>query len=123
MTADRNLAESVPSSIATTFADRACDQVGKGTLIKNLMDGPDGAIFGFSTSHTTRQPRPGEVHGQHYFFVSREDFLADVEAGKFLEHASVHNNLYGTSKMAVNRVLDGGKVRTLNQGLSQGLSP
>lgn len=89
-------------------------QVGKGTLIKNLIDGPDGDIYGFSTSHTTRQPRPGEVHGQHYFFVSREEFLADVEAGKFLEHAEVHKNLYGTSKMAVDRVLDSGKVCILD---------
>jgi guanylate kinase len=52
--------------------------------------------FTFSVSSTTRQPRNGEVNGIHYHFVSKEDFLADVSAGNFLEHQEVHGNYYGT---------------------------
>jgi len=54
--------------------------VGKGTLIKKLMDQyPD--EFGFSVSHTTRAPRPGEVDGVHYHFVEKAAVLKDVENG------------------------------------------
>lgn len=45
---------------------------------------------------TTRKPRPGEVHGVHYNFTSREAMSAAIEEGRFLEFAQVHTNLYGT---------------------------
>ena len=125
--------------------------VGKGTLIKKLMDGSP--LFGFSCSHTTRQPREGEEvcclphrrsclrslichsspwhwvvmapcvvclqpsslqpcsmirallhnvglclqNGIHYWFTTKEEFEKGIEQGRFLEHAHVHSNIYGTS--------------------------
>lgn len=72
---------------------------GKTTLLKRIMATVPG--LGFSVSHTTRPPRPGEQNGVDYHFVSREEFIAMREAGAFLEWAEVHTNLYGTSKQAV----------------------
>ena len=74
--------------------------VGKGTLIGRLIkERPD--KVGFSVSHTTRGPRPGEVDGTHYHFVSLEKMEEMVAAGDFIEYARVHTNIYGTSKQAV----------------------
>lgn len=50
---------------------------------------------------TTRAPRPGEQQGVHYHFLSRDEFLAKISAGDFLEHASVYENFYGTLKSEV----------------------
>ena len=87
--------------------------VGKSTLIKKLMaEFPD--HFGFSVSHTTREPRPGEQAGIDYHFVSREQMQQDIEAGLFVEHAEVHGNLYGTSMAAVQAVTRQGKVCLLD---------
>ena len=61
-----------------------------------------------AVSHTTRQPREGEVDGKHYYFVTADEFLNDVHEDKFLEHANVFGNHYGTSKAAVNRLLEKG---------------
>lgn len=88
--------------------------VGKGTLIKRLLDSGD--KFGFSVSHTTRAPRPGEQAGVHYHFTTREAMEKDVAEGLFLETAQVHNNLYGTSKQAVQDTLAAGKVAILDVG-------
>ncbi len=69
---------------------------GKSTLIRTLCrDFPE---FGFSVSYTTREPRPGEVHGRDYFFVHREQFVALKEQNFFAEWASVHGNFYGTPR-------------------------
>ena len=73
---------------------------GKSTLVKYLQQ-KCGDSFAFSVSSTTRKPREGEVNGVHYHFVSKEDFLADVEAGMFLEHQEVHGNYYGTHRRQV----------------------
>lgn len=68
---------------------------GKGTLIRRLMERvPD---LGYSVSWTTRAPRPGEIDGVHYHFVSPEEFTSMRERGEFLESAIVHNNFYGTA--------------------------
>jgi guanylate kinase len=65
----------------------------------------------FSVSMTTRGPREGEVHGREYYFVTREEFERNIEAGNFLEHATVFDNLYGTPKdMVVNRLERGHNV-------------
>jgi len=87
--------------------------VGKGTLINKLVEGAH-SQFGFSVSHTTRQPRTGEKHGEHYFFTTKEQFAKEVAEGKFLEWAEVHGNLYGTSVGAVRRVLETGRVCILD---------
>jgi len=80
--------------------------VGKGTLIGMLMKRHPGR-FGFSVSHTTRQPREGELDGVHYHFTTVEAFEDEIDAGKFLEHARVHGKIYGTSLEAVRAVAEG----------------
>jgi guanylate kinase len=87
--------------------------VGKGTLIAMLQrEFPD--KFGFSVSHTTRAPRPGEVNGTHYNFVDKATMERDIADGKFLEHAHVHQNIYGTSFAAVRKVSKSGKICLLD---------
>jgi len=72
--------------------------VGKSTLIKRLQaEFPDD--FGFSVSHTTRKPRPGEKDGVDYHFAPIEAVRAEIGEGKFVEYAEVHGNIYGTSKV------------------------
>jgi guanylate kinase len=80
---------------------------GKTTLSRRLLQTDPGIVM--SVSVTTRAPRPNEVDGQDYFFVSPEKFDAMVEAEEFLEHASVFGNKYGTPKAAVMAALDAGK--------------
>eukprot|EP00761_Pharyngomonas_kirbyi_P012199 gb/GECH01012226.1/.p1 GENE.gb/GECH01012226.1/~~gb/GECH01012226.1/.p1 ORF type:complete len:193 (+),score=41.21 gb/GECH01012226.1/:1-579(+) len=77
--------------------------VGKGTLVKFLRERHP-SNFGFSVSHTTRDPRPGEKHGVNYYFVSRKEFERSISNSDFIEHANVHGNLYGTSFKAVEEV-------------------
>eukprot|EP00741_Cyanophora_paradoxa_P022491 tig00021464_g21717.t1 len=85
--------------------------VGKGTLIDKLMKA-DPDRFGFSVSHTTRQPRQGEQHGVNYFFVSKDDF--ERQKPEMVEWAEVHGRLYGTSVQAVKDVLAQGRVCILD---------
>ncbi|XP_041604416.1 guanylate kinase-like [Vulpes lagopus] len=73
------------------------------TLLKRLLQ-EHGSIFGFSVSHTTRDPWPGEENGKDYYFVTREVMQRDIAAGDFIEHAEFSGNLYGTSKAAVRAV-------------------
>ena len=91
--------------------------VGKSTLIKRLQADFPGA-FGFSVSHTTRNPRAGEVDGKDYNFVAgpeaRAAMEADIAAGKFLESANVHGNLYGTSFAAIEAVAAKGQTCILD---------
>ena len=76
---------------------------GKSTLIKKLVkEYPND--FGFSVSHTTRDPRTGEVDGIDYHFAHTDDMLDMIKKGKFIEHAHVHNRIYGTSVTAVTDV-------------------
>ncbi|KAM8838954.1 guanylate kinase isoform 4-T5 [Synchiropus picturatus] len=76
---------------------------GKSTLLKKLMKEYD-SVFGFSVSHTTRSPRPGEESGKDYHYVSREAMQAAIARGDFIENAEFSGNLYGTSKAAVQAV-------------------
>lgn len=86
--------------------------VGKGTLISKLME-EFPLMFGFSVSHTTRAPRNNEQNGVHYHFTERSVMEKDIDDGKFLEFATVHGNLYGTSVEAVDVVAEKGKVNVL----------
>ncbi|MBK6765813.1 MAG: guanylate kinase [bacterium] len=70
--------------------------------------------WSFSCSATTRPPRPGEVHGQDYYFFSREEFERRIAAGEFLEHEEVHGNLYGTLKIVVDDALAAGRTMILD---------
>ena len=69
---------------------------GKSTIYKAAIGGLGGIEF--SVSCTTRQPRPGEVDGRDYYFISREKFDSLVAENAFAEHAEVHGNCYGTLK-------------------------
>ena len=64
----------------------------------------------FSISTTTRPMREGEKEGVDYFFVTKEEFLKDIEEGYFLEWAEVHGNFYGTSKKQIDKALKEGKI-------------
>ncbi|XP_023947653.1 guanylate kinase isoform X2 [Bicyclus anynana] len=76
---------------------------GKSTLLKRLLkEFPD--KFGFSVSHTTRGPRPGETDGVHYHFTTVEEMKAAIDRGEFIENAIFSGNMYGTSKRAVEDV-------------------
>jgi len=86
---------------------------GKTSLMRKLTDEFKDA-FGFSVSHTTRNPRPGEKDGKDYHFVSRETFEKLVDDGAFLEHAIFSGNMYGTSRAAVENVRDHGKICILD---------
>lgn len=71
---------------------------GKTTLCRKLADAGE---VRYSVSCTTRAPRPGEVNGRDYHFLSRGEFEQRLAAGHFLEHAEVHGNLYGSLKSEV----------------------
>ena len=62
-----------------------------------------------SVSYTTRPIRPGEQDGREYFFISREDFEHRRSEGEFLEHATVHGNLYGTSRSQLAHITESGR--------------
>jgi guanylate kinase len=79
---------------------------GKGTLIKEILRSVP--QIGYSISYTTRSRRAGEEHGRDYFFVSKEEFSALIEADEFIEFAEVHGNLYGTSVNEVRREIERG---------------
>jgi len=81
---------------------------GKSSLINKIAD--DIGDYYFSISTTTRPMREGEEEGVHYHFVSKEEFIADIEADYFLEHAVVHGNYYGTSLKPVRKALSEGKL-------------
>ena len=91
---------------------------GKGTVCAELLKDIGNE---FSVSMTTRSPREGEVHGKDYFFVSHEEFVANIEAGNFLEHARVFDNLYGTPKDMVLSRLDRGYNVILDIDVQGGL--
>lgn len=79
---------------------------GKTSLVETLM-----VLDPFvrrSISHTTRQPRAGELHGREYYFIDRQAFDEMVKSGDFLEHAEVYDNHYGTSKRWIKDTLEAG---------------
>lgn len=66
-----------------------------------------------SVSATTRKPRPGEVDGRDYWFLSERDFAERAARGEFLEHAPVHGHLYGTPRAPIEQALRTGQSRLL----------
>ena len=75
--------------------------VGKGTLLHQLLGHRKDCVF--SISATTRSPRPGEIHGQHYHFLDHETFQHWVEQDRFLEWNQVFGEFYGTPREFVNQ--------------------
>ncbi|WP_220741256.1 guanylate kinase [Leuconostoc miyukkimchii] len=82
--------------------------VGKGTVRKAIFE-EDGIDFQYSISATTRKPRAGEVNGEDYFFVSREEFEGKIANGDMLEYAQYVNNYYGTPKSFIDQTLASGR--------------
>lgn len=79
---------------------------GKSTLVHRLME--EFPNLRFSVSCTTREPRTGEVDGKDYHFITRNEFLAMRNTGKFVEWAEVHGNFYGTPMDEVHKKLNAG---------------
>ncbi|MBQ8146815.1 MAG: guanylate kinase [Clostridia bacterium] len=79
---------------------------GKGTVLSRLFSKhPE---IKYSVSMTTREPRPGEMHGINYYFVSREDFEKRINNGELLEYATFDGNYYGTPKKEIESFLERG---------------
>lgn len=81
--------------------------VGKGTLLRSLLQRH--VELDISVSVTTRSPRPGEINGKDYYFVSREQFAEMVQADALLEWAEYAGNCYGTPRQQVNEKIHQGK--------------
>jgi guanylate kinase len=89
--------------VAKVFVITGPSGVGKGTLIEQLLERvPE---LELSVSATTREPRPGEVDGRDYHFLTPKEFDRRVDAGEFLEHATYSGNRYGTLRQEVERRL------------------
>lgn len=88
------------------FVVSAPSGAGKTTLCKGITDSLENLTH--SISYTTRKPRPGEIDGRDYYFVTAERFRDMVQAGDFAEHAEVHTNLYGTSKRVLQDMIKEG---------------
>ena len=80
---------------------------GKGTIMKSLLASREDTVL--SVSMTTRAPRPGEIDGYHYHFVTREDFEKTIAEDGFLEYAEYNGNFYGTPEAPIRRLLNEGK--------------
>ena len=80
--------------------------VGKGTIVRKILDMHTDVWL--SISATTRQSRPGEIDGQHYFFLEKKEFQKIIDQKGFLEWASFSNNFYGTPKKIVKEKIEKG---------------
>ena len=89
------------------FIVAAPSGAGKTSLTRALLESEPGMLL--SVSYTSRAPRPNEVDGVHYHFVTRDEFEAMVGRGEFFEHAVVHGDLKGTSRKVVEQTLAQGR--------------
>jgi len=88
------------------FVVAAPSGAGKSSLVKALLELDSHLVV--SISHTTRPPRGQEQHGREYYFIEEPAFRQKIAAGDFFEWAEVHDNLYGTSRAAVEERVAGG---------------
>ena len=91
---------------------------GKGTICKKLLESVDISI---STSMTTRAPRPGEIDGKDYYFVTVDEFEEKIANGGMLEYARVFDNIYGTPKDMVIKQFERGRDVILEIDVQGGL--
>ncbi len=80
--------------------------VGKGTILGQVFSRLDNCWF--SVSATTRDPREGEAHGVHYYFLTREEFIKQIEQDEFLEYAEYVGNYYGTPRSPITEHVEAG---------------
>lgn len=113
---------------ATLFIVSAPSGAGKTTLVRALLKRFDDMVY--SISHTTRLPRPGEVHGKDYFFTDKAHFMEMAESGQMLEWAQVHGNCYGTARSFIQERLAAGHsvlldidVQGGHQIMASGMNP
>lgn len=99
------MSQSAPPA-GSLFVVAAPSGAGKSSLVKALM-AQDAALH-LSVSFTTRPPRPGELHGREYFFISEAEFAERERNGEFLESARVHGNFYGTSRLVIDEQMQAG---------------
>jgi guanylate kinase len=101
-------ARPAPAAIAGAVVITGPSGVGKGTLIRSLLDRiPE---LGLAVSATTRRPRPGETEGVDYWFLTDEEFDARVRAGDFVEHAEYSGRRYGTLRSELESRGSGGRL-------------
>jgi guanylate kinase len=95
--------------LGNLFILSAPSGAGKSSLIKALLENNSHSeqknSMQVSVSHTTRDPRPGEVNGEHYHFVSHQEFEDLIGQGAFFEYAEVFGNYYGTSRISIENTL------------------
>lgn len=102
-----NTSETQQTHAGRLFLVTAPSGAGKSSLVNALLKLEPELLL--SISHTTRSPRPGEVNGREYHFVSEAEFLAMKERNEFLESALVHGNHYGTSRLWIEQQMAQGK--------------
>lgn len=105
--------------IGNLFIVSAPSGTGKTTILKRIISEMENIMF--SVSHTTRPPRPGEKDGVDYYFVEKDAFQKMQEQDLFHEWAEVHGNLYGTSRNAVQKIIDQGQDIILDIDVQGGL--
>lgn len=91
------------ADVGNLYVIAAPSGTGKTTLVKALVDSLPKITV--SISHTTRAKRPSEMHGVNYYFIDKNEFEHKIEHGDFLEHATIFDNYYGTSKSWVAETL------------------
>ncbi|MBC3876940.1 guanylate kinase [Undibacterium sp. FT79W] len=96
----------ITSTAGSLFIVAAPSGAGKSTLVNALL--AQEPQIKLSISSTTRPPRPGEQDGREYHFTTVEDFVAREKTGEFLEHAEVHGNYYGTSRLIIEEQMRAG---------------
>lgn len=95
-------------SAGKLFVISGASGVGKGTVLKRVME--ERSDLEFSVSATTREPRPSEEHGVHYYFISKEEFEGMIERDEFLEYDCHAANYYGTPMAQLEEKLARGNV-------------
>ena len=95
-----------PATRGTLFIVAAPSGAGKSSIVNAVLKDTPGIAL--SISYTSRAPRPGERHAQHYHFISSEEFQRMIAAGDFFEHALVHGDYKGTARQSVEPQLAAG---------------